>query len=78
MNEHASGDPERTRALMLEIGEVIRDHLLEQPPSRDRVFEALDAIAFAAALTIKGADADSALAYFSNSLNQCLKNIPYA
>jgi hypothetical protein len=77
-SEYYSGDPERTKALMFQIGEVLRDHLLEQPRSRERVYEALDAIAFAAALTIKGSDHNLALEYFSNALNQALKNIPNA
>jgi hypothetical protein len=68
-------DPERVIVLLTEIGVVMRHHLAQAPPNRDRVYEALDALAFAAALTIKGADPDEALEYFSGSLNRALAEI---
>jgi hypothetical protein len=69
-------DPDKTRELIMAFGALITEHMSELPPNRDRVYEALDALAFAAAITIKGADPDKALEYFAQSLNRILRDFP--
>lgn len=55
---------------------AIRANYQRGPVSRDRVYEALNALAYSAAVTIRGADPKEALEWFSDALNVCLKNEP--
>jgi hypothetical protein len=47
-------DEERTQALMRAIITPVRDHLAAQPHTREKVFEALNALAIAAAWVLAG------------------------
>lgn len=66
-------DPERIEALSQTILLAIRDNYTQGPISRARVYEALNALAFCAALAIRGTDDPQALEFFSDSLNTYLK-----
>jgi hypothetical protein len=46
--------PDVVRALSQGMLEQLNDHLREEPPNRDRVFEALNALAFAVAYVVVG------------------------
>jgi hypothetical protein len=51
---------------------AIRDNYIKGPNSRDRVYEALNALAFCAAHIIRGAGDPEALAFFTKALNMNL------
>jgi hypothetical protein len=65
-------DRERIERLTGEIMLAIRDNYIEGPVSRDRVYEALNALAFSAAWVIRGANDPKALEFFSAALNMNL------
>lgn len=63
-------DRERIERLAAAILRPIRDNYLTGPQSRDRVFEALNALAFVACTVIKGADNDAkAVWFFQQAMN---------
>jgi hypothetical protein len=65
-------DEERIEKLAQQILLKIRDNYMVGPVSRDRVYEALNALAFCTAVTVRGADRDEALQWFSEALNLAL------
>lgn len=65
-------DVQRIEALAMEILTAIKHNYLRGPISRDRVYEALNALAISAAVTVRGADRNEALEWFSQALNQQL------
>jgi hypothetical protein len=74
MSEPEKGlDEERIEALVATLLMAIRENYLRGPVSRDRVYEALNALAFTVAVTVRGADKDEALEWFSKALNTYLK-----
>jgi hypothetical protein len=73
MKEETNLDEKRIEALAEELLMAIRKNYLRGPVSRDRVYESLNALAFAVALVVRGADKDEALEWFSKALNTCLK-----
>lgn len=72
MKETETLDEERIQALVVEILEPIRDNYERGPISRDRCYEALNALAAAAVLVIKGAGPGEAeaRAWFDQALRQ--------
>ena len=72
MNESGL-DEKRIDELAKQMLILIHEHYVRGPISRDRVYEALNALAFCTAVTVRGADPDEALAWFSDALNTCLK-----
>jgi hypothetical protein len=64
-------DAERVKKLAMEILLPIRENYRRGPTSRDRVYEALNALAFALAQTLEGADDPHAKEFFDAAL---LKN----
>ena len=73
MSEHL--DEDRITELVVAILEPIRDNYKRGPISRDRAYEALNALAAAVSLVIKGADGrdGEAQEFFNKSLNLQLK-----
>jgi hypothetical protein len=70
MNEPDFGlDRDRIERLAGEILIAIRANYVKGPISRDRVYEALNALAFSAANVINGAHDPEALEFFSKALN---------
>ena len=72
MNESGL-DRERIEELTTQILILLRQNYVRGPISRDRVYEALNALAYCTAVTVRGTDPDEALAWFSDALNTCLK-----
>jgi hypothetical protein len=75
MNEEQqtdSLDRDRIENLMASILVSVRENFVRGPISRDRCFEALNALAAAAALVIRGSDGPHAVAhdFFTKALNQ--------
>ncbi len=70
-------DRARTEALGLAIMIPVRDNFQRGPASRDRAYEALNALAVGAAYVIAGAgdNADEALAWFQLALSQQLLDL---
>ena len=65
MNPTPLPDAERVEKLATDILLVIRANYIRGPIDRDRVYEALNALAYVLALTIQGVDDDqSALVFF--------------
>jgi hypothetical protein len=71
-------DRERVENLMASILLPIRDNYVQGPTSRDRVFEALNALAASAALVIHGSEGPGgeAEAFFQKALQQHLSEGP--
>jgi hypothetical protein len=67
-------DEERIEELARQMLILIRANYVKGPISRDRVYEALNALAFCTAVTIGGSDRHDALEWFSNALNVSLGN----
>jgi len=69
-------DRERIENLTASILMPIRDNYINGPISRDRCFEALNALAASAALVIEGSDGPGGEAeeFFRKALEQNLKN----
>jgi hypothetical protein len=71
-------DQERVKALATEILGDIRDHYLRGPAGRDRVYEALNALAFTAATILHGVDspagAEECTQFFEKALSVSLQN----
>jgi hypothetical protein len=65
-------DQERVERLVKPILLAIRQNYVDGPVSRHRVYEALNALAFCAAWTIRGAGDPEALDFFSKALNMNL------
>lgn len=65
-------DEDRIEQLAFEILKAIRANYTRGPISRDRVYEALNALAFCTVVTVAGAD-DEALKWFNDALNLFLK-----
>ncbi len=65
-------DQDRIERLAGEILMAIRKNYVQGPISRDRVYEALNALAFSAAWIIRGAGDPEALEFFSKALNMNL------
>src|SRR5258707_13199115 len=61
-------DQDRIERLAGEILMAIRENYIQGPVSRDRVYEALNALAFSAAWVIRGAGDPEALEFFSKAL----------
>jgi hypothetical protein len=76
MNERGL-DRERVERLMVEILISIRENYKDGPESRDRCFEALNALAAAAGLVIHGSDGPGGEAeeFFRKALAQQLETI---
>jgi hypothetical protein len=62
-------DRDRIERLAGEILIAIRTNFVKGPISRDRVYEALGALAFSTGQVINGADDPEALEFFSQALN---------
>jgi len=68
-------DEERVERLIKPILLAIRQNYIEGPTSRDRVYEALNALAFSAAWVIRGCDNDpQAIKFFSEAFNANLES----
>jgi hypothetical protein len=70
-------DPEevhraRTRRLVARLFRVVRPTLATQPPRRENVYIALDAVAWAAAMILTGSEDRDALDFFTLALTQNL------
>jgi hypothetical protein len=70
-------DPEevhraRTRRLVAKLFRVVRPTLAAQPPRRENVYIALDAVAWAAAMILAGTEDRDALGFFTLALTQNL------
>jgi hypothetical protein len=70
-------DPEevhraRTRRLVAKLFRVVRPTLATQPPRRENVYIALDAVAWAAAMILTGSEDRDALDFFTLALTQNL------
>jgi hypothetical protein len=67
-------DRERMEALTIKLLRATRDHLRTGPIGKDRVFEALNALAAVTALVISGVDelgdGDTAERFFQDALSQ--------
>lgn len=64
-------DRDRIEKLLVALLVPIRDNYLKGPmPDRDRVYEALNALAGASALVISGCDDPGAADFFIKALNQ--------
>jgi hypothetical protein len=72
MNESGL-DRERIEELTTQILILLRQNYVRGPISRDRVYEALNALAYCTAVTVRGTDPDEALKWFSDALNISLK-----
>lgn len=73
---------QRTEELTAEIALAIKKNYMRGPISRDRAFEALNALAAATSIVILGCDEDpAAKAFFLNALEQNIEynrqHIPY-
>ena len=66
-------DRERIEELTTQILFLLRLNYARGPVSRERVYEALNALAFCTAVTVRGTDPDEALDWFSDALNISLK-----
>ena len=66
-------DEKRIDELARQMLILMRENYLRGPVSRDRVYEALNALAFCTAVTVRGTDPAEALDWFSDALNTCLK-----
>ena len=73
MSAESGLDQERIEELARQMLILIRQNYIKGPVSRDRVYEALNALAFCTAVTVRGADRDEALKWFSDALNVSLK-----
>jgi hypothetical protein len=69
-------DQDRIKEIMKSILLVIRENYMRGPVSRDRCFEALNALAASAAVVIHGADGPvgEARAFFDKALEQHLQS----
>jgi hypothetical protein len=65
-------DKDRIERLIGEILVAIRENYVRGPISRDRVYEALGALAFSVGHVIRGCDDPEALEFFSKALNMNL------
>jgi hypothetical protein len=65
-------DRDRIERLTGQILVAIRENYIQGPVSRDRVYEALNAVAFSAAWVIRGAGDPAALEFFNKALNMNL------
>jgi hypothetical protein len=72
MTEPEPLDRDRIERLTSQILIAIRENYMLGPVSRDRVYEALNALASSAAWVIRGAGDPEALEWFSKSLNKNL------
>jgi hypothetical protein len=64
----------RTEELAFEIGILVREHLRAGEPSREKVYECLNALAIHAATILAGADNDpEAFEFFIGALNQQMR-----
>jgi hypothetical protein len=73
MKEQTGLDHERIEALAETLLMAIHGNFLRGPISRDRVYESLNALAFAVAVVVRGSDKEEALEWFSEALNMSLK-----
>jgi hypothetical protein len=64
---------ERFKELYLELGEVLRDHLHEGEPSRDKILQALNALAVHVAVIIVGTEDPRSLEFFYDCFDGCLQ-----
>lgn len=62
-------DRDRIERLTGKILLAVRENYIQGPISRDRVYEALNALAFSAAWVVRGAHDPEALEFFSNAFN---------
>lgn len=71
-------DRKRIEEMMIQILLPIRENYKKGPISRDRAYEALNALAAASALVITGCDGGQAEAreWFERALNQQLRDAP--
>lgn len=74
MSETDQLDRDRIDRLTGQILMAIHENYIQGPVSRDRVYEALNALAFSAAWVIRGAGDPDALEFFSKALNMNLKD----
>jgi hypothetical protein len=75
MDPETTLDEQRIENLAREILLPIRTNYLAGPESRDRVFEALNALAFAAATILAGAEDSEAQEFFAKALSKNLESI---
>jgi hypothetical protein len=73
MKEETGLDEKRIEALANTFLIAIHENFRRGPTSRDRVYESLNALAFAVAVVVRGSDKDEALEWFSQALNMSLK-----
>lgn len=71
-------DHARTAALAKEVMDAIQANYMQGPTSRDRIYEALNALAVAAAFVLARCDDPEADAWFSAALNNQLREIACA
>ena len=65
-------DRDRIERLTGQILVAVRENYVQGPLCRDRVYEALNALAFSAAWVIRGCHDPEALEFFSKALNMNL------
>ena len=68
-------DRDRIERLTGQILTAIQANYIQGPVSRDRCYEALNALAFSTALVVRGTGDAEALEWFSQALNTSLKAI---
>jgi hypothetical protein len=73
MKKETDLDRERIEALAETLLMAIHGNFLRGPVGRDRVYESLNALAFAVAVVVRGSDKDEALEWFSQALNMSWK-----
>jgi replication-associated recombination protein RarA len=73
MKKETGLDEERIEALAETLLMAIQENFRRGPVGRDRVYESLNALAFATAVVVRGSDKDKALEWFSQALNISLK-----
>jgi hypothetical protein len=68
-------DRDRIEALSVAMLEHIRENYRIGPISRDRVYEALNALAFCVATVLQGTDSDEARQFFDKALKIQMKSL---